>query len=109
MARVTSSPAAQQPKVTSHSAQASTTLVRGRNLHLLLAALGRSATVSGTTGTGALRALRCAPRIVTGTGYAGTTQHPLPKGLMLVTTSVDPPGPMRAPPSPADFVERKDG
>ena len=41
MARVTSSPAAQQPKVTSHSAQASTTMVRGRNLHLLLAALGR--------------------------------------------------------------------
>ena len=31
MARVTSSPAAQQPKVTSHSAQASTILVRGRN------------------------------------------------------------------------------
>ena len=30
MARVTSSPAAQQPKLTSHSAQASTTLVRGR-------------------------------------------------------------------------------
>ena len=56
MARVTSSPAAQQPKVTSHSAQASTTMVRGRNLHLLLAALGRSATVSAATGTGALRA-----------------------------------------------------
>jgi hypothetical protein len=35
MARVTSSPAAQQPKVTSHSAQASTSLVRGPNATLL--------------------------------------------------------------------------